>query len=119
VRGVYWGRLADVYDRDSSSGVARLQARDFVVNEGLVSDGRDYSVDVQPIVGSVRVTILHERGTRAYADAYRALDNALVPVAEKSLDVAERPPFSMVPRNAAIVVVFDDLLDRRASRAKA
>jgi hypothetical protein len=118
VRGVFWGRLADVYDSDPETGRARPQAYDLVVGEDLASDGRDFAVEVQPILGKVRVTILHARGSAGYADAYRRLDQGLVPIAEKSLDPAELPPFSMVPRDAAIVVAFDDLLDPATIRAE-
>lgn len=111
IRGVYWGRLADVYDLDPATGRARPQVYDLVVGEDLASDGRDIVVEVQPILGTVRVTILHARGTQAYAEAYQRLELGLVPIAEKSLEPTDLPPFSMVPRNAAIVVVFDDLLD--------
>ena len=54
--------------------------------------------------------MLHELGSDGFAAALARLQ-PLQRVLDKGVGPAELPPFSMVPRNAALVVRFDDLLD--------
>jgi hypothetical protein len=111
VAEVSWGRLADVYALDPDGGEPVLVAEDLVVGPDIVSDDRDFRVDTDPITAIASVTILHSIGSSEFDAARARLEAGLVPVAEKSLDPGELPPFPMVPRDAAIVVRFDDLID--------
>ena len=104
--GVFWGRLVTVRD---SSGTP--QQKEMVVGEDIQSDNIDYLLTSNAVTEETSVTILHAAGTPAYEAALLRLDQNLTPVTDKSLDPDELPPFSLVPRNAAVVVRFNDLLD--------
>jgi hypothetical protein len=104
---IAWGRLVDVRDENDE-----LQNVDYVIGEDIVSNGIDYLLETNAVTAETTVTILHEAGTPAYDTAFRRLDANLIPIQAKSLDPNELPPFSVVPRNAAIVVQFNDLLKR-------
>ncbi len=103
---VFWGRMVNVRD---SSGVT--QNSNMVVGEDIRTDGIDYQLEINPITEETTVTILHLAGSAAYVAAFQRLDANLVPVLDKSLSTDELPPFSLIPRNATIVLKFDDLLD--------
>ena len=101
-----WGRLADVLD---SSGA--LQNTNMVVGEDIHSDSVDFALETSAHTGVVSVRILHPSGTAEYTSAFRRLDQNLTPLQAKGLDPAELPPFTLLPRNAAVVLRFGDLLD--------
>ena len=101
---VSWGRLVDVYAVDPERAEPVLVAEDLVV-------GPEVDVDTDPLTGITSVTVIAPIGTSAFDAAWEELQAGLVPIAEKSLDPRELPPFPTVPRDAAIVVRFDDLLD--------
>lgn len=103
-----WGRLADVYDTDAG-GERRLVARGLVIGEDIQTDAADFELTTQLLTGLVEVTIRHALGTSAFESAYDRLQQHLV-----ELPVASPfglPPYPMLPRDAAIVARFDDLLD--------
>ena len=115
ITGIYWGRLVKVRD-----GLGVLQHSNFVVGEDVVSDLSDFLVDTNPITLETTVTIRHPYTpsllvngveTSAYQRAFARLDRNVGPVDDKSLDPGELPPFTLLPRNAALVVRFGDLLD--------
>lgn len=106
--GASWGRLVDVYDRDAGTGSSRLVARDLVVREDVVTGGL-YEVATNIVSQGTRVTILAPLGTPAFADAYDALQANLPVLPAVGPDAL--PPFPLVPRNAAVVLRFDDLVD--------
>ncbi|MBK7878057.1 MAG: Ig-like domain-containing protein [Planctomycetes bacterium] len=112
----FWGRIVKVRDQ-----LGNLQQSNMVVGEDIVSDGIDYLVETNAITLETTVTILHPYTpstviggveTSAYQRAFDRLDRNLAPVNDKSLDPSELPPFSLVPRNSAIVLKFNDLLDK-------
>ncbi|MCB9914385.1 MAG: Ig-like domain-containing protein [Planctomycetes bacterium] len=107
ILGVYWGRLAAVADVSGE-----VQNRDYVIGENIRTNSI-YDVTTNPITDQTLVTIQALAGTSAYEQAFLALDANLTPVQPKGLDANETGPFSMAPRNATLVVVFDDLLDPR------
>ncbi|MFN0008147.1 MAG: Ig-like domain-containing protein [Planctomycetota bacterium] len=111
VAEVSWGRLADVYAVDAAAGERILVAEDLVVGPDIRSDGRTFEVDTDPITAITTVTVLHAEGTSDFDAAWRRLEGGLVPISEKTLDLGELPPFPSVPRDAAIVVRFDDPID--------
>lgn len=115
IRSVYWGRLAKIRDE-----LGVLQQTDFVIGEDVHSDGSDYLLEINPITEETTVTILHPFTpsaivggieTSPYQRAFRRLDQNLSPISDKSLEPTELPPYSLVPRNAAIVLQFNDLVD--------
>ena len=106
IRQVSWGRLVNVRDLTGA-----LQNTGMVVGDDIRSDNLDYELDVNAITEETTVKILHVAGSAAYLDAFRRLDQNLTPITDKSLDPSALPPFTLVPRNAAMVVRFNDLLD--------
>ena len=115
VINAFWGRLVQVRDQ-----LGVLQQSNMVVGEDIVTDGIDFRVETNAITLVTTVTILHPYTpstivngveTSPYQRAFARLDRNLAPVNDKSLDPTELPPFSLVPRNAAIVLHFNDLLD--------
>lgn len=111
----FWGRLVKVRDQ-----LGVLQQSNMVVGEDIVSDGIDYLVESNSITLETTVTILHPYTpssvingveTSPYQRAFDRLDRNLAPINDKSLEPTELPPFSLVPRNAAMVLQFNDLLD--------
>jgi len=102
-----WGRLVDVYDRDAA-GSSRLVAKNLLVNE-LAGLGSIYLLETNIVTQGTRVTISAPLGSSAFANAYDGLQ-ANLPVLEPAAP-DDLLPFSVVPRNAAIALVFDDLID--------
>lgn len=104
IQGVFWGRLVNIVD---STGT--LQHVDFVVSEGLSNNG-NYEITANPVTEVTTVMIKHPVGSAAYITALAASDDNLIPIQRKSLSVNELPPYSLAPRNSAVVIQFDDLL---------
>ncbi len=106
IRSVMWGRLVDVRDL---TGVTQNQG--MVIGEDIHSDNFDYLLETNAITEATSVTILHDANTPAYIDAFRRLDQNLIVALDKSLNPSTLPPFTLVPRNSAMVIKFDDLID--------
>ncbi|MBK7643374.1 MAG: hypothetical protein IPJ19_10020 [Planctomycetes bacterium] len=109
--GAWYGRLVDVLDETGA-----LQNTNLVVGEEIRTDGVDFAVRVNAHTGRTSVQILHAAQSREYQDAFRRLESNLTPIAAKGLDPAELPPFPLVPRDAAILLRFDDLVDAASLR---
>lgn len=111
LKRVYWGRLVDIEDITGA-----LCSRDYVVGEDILG-GPDYQVRINPVTDRTTIRILRPKllgdGTLnpAFESIFRSLDTNLILVADKSLDqTVETPPYPIIPRNAALVLVFDDLI---------
>jgi Bacterial Ig-like domain len=100
-----WGRLVQVFDYDAATQLRQLVHADFLVGASVASDGVDYEL-VENFAGQSELTILHKRGTGGFKSALLAAEGSTVPVGDPPM-----PPWSMLPRNAAISLRFDDLLD--------
>ncbi len=111
VSGVYWGRLVDVYAPNTTTGLDELLFDDFLIGASVASDGTDFTLARNPTTGVESLTILHPFGTAEFNAAFAQIESGLQLLIDKSLDVQELPPFTAVPRNAAVVVEFDDLID--------
>jgi hypothetical protein len=112
---MYWGRLVDIHDVDAN-GLANPEPvfRDFVIGENAVSDGGNYLLDTNPITQRTRLVILRRRGfpdngTGTFDELLRQAARGLAPVLPRGLNGA--PPFSLVARNSAVVLRFDDCLN--------
>jgi hypothetical protein len=103
--GVFWGRLVDIQD-----AAGTLLFRDFVIGEDIKSDGVDYLLDSNPVTAIETLTILHANGTPEFEAAFRRLESNVTNVIDKSLAANETPPYTMVARNSALVLRFNDLL---------
>src|ERR1043165_8104236 len=114
-RAVYWGRLADIYARDTATNTDTLLFQDFMIGEDVDSDGVDYELTRHPVTGKDNRVILHPFGSPEFSLAFATLEIHLQPFLDKSLASTELPPFTAVPRNGAVVVVLDDLLADRGN----
>ena len=109
---VRWGRLVDLYDVDPVSGEPSTEPvfRDLLVDPAVES-GANLVVRADPVTGKDEVVVLHAVGTPGFAASLDDLENGLQPVMDKGLSATVLPPFTAWPRNAALVLQFDDLLD--------
>lgn len=101
---VEWGRLVDIKDATGATIFSDIVVRDSILSQGV------FSLDVDPISARQTMTIAEVYGTAAFKTA---LDQALhlQSVLSKSLNISELPPFTALPRNAAMLITFNDLLD--------
>ena len=113
---MFWARLVDVHDLDAQ-GRTNLEPafRDFAINENIQSDGTNYRLETNPITQKARLTILRQRsdpdsGFGTFDSLLRFAADGLPAVIPKNDDGTASEPFSFVARNAALVLVFDDLL---------
>jgi hypothetical protein len=97
---IRWGRLVEV--RDAADVMLHPE---FLVAEGISTDLLDYEMTTLPVTGGTVLRILPAPGTPAYDAALAALETGLGFVAAKGPD--SPPPYSMVPRNAAVRLRFN------------
>ncbi|NOT32084.1 MAG: hypothetical protein HOP15_16680 [Planctomycetes bacterium] len=117
---VRWGRLVDVHEVDGSG--KRIEDhvfRDMVIEPFVVTDNTSYVLDRNSVTQRERLTILARKtgvlDTSGFDQLLAAARDALPLVTEKGFSAP--PPFSAVPRNACLVLRFDDCLDDRATSA--
>ena len=114
---MFWGRLVDVHDVDSSGEVnVSPHFRDFVINENVQSDSVNYELNTNPITQKTRLIILRTKGAPdagngTFESLLQSTTMNLPPVAPKNDNGTDPPPFSFVTRNTVLVVRFDDLLN--------
>lgn len=116
ITDIFWGRIVDVYGLDPISSTPTLQFVDYVIGEDVVSNA-DLTLSVNPVTQREIVTIQHATNSTTFRTVLDALDDGVGPTQPKGLGAFELPPFSFVPRNAALVVQFDDLLDHATVNA--
>ncbi len=109
-----WGRLVDVYD-----STFELQRSQLVIGEEIQSDGLDFQLDDGSLTGLPSLTVLHRAGTPEFAAAFARLERGLVELRLRGLEASDLSRIPVVPRNAALVLQFDDLLDEPSVRAGA
>lgn len=111
------GRLVDVYDRqpvpnNPGQFVERLQLTNFLIGEDVTSNGLDYRLDSNPVTGQENLVILYPVGSPAFNQALLDSEQNLTPLLTRGLTGASAtPPFTAVPRNGAVSIQFNDLLD--------
>jgi len=117
IRELQWGRLVDVHDVDADEvpGVEPV-FRNMVVNENRISDGFNYALETNPATQQARLVILRTRGapddgSGTFEDLLDAAVRDLSGILPKNDDGTAAQPFSLIARNATLVVAFDDLLD--------
>lgn len=106
-----WGRLVDVWAPAPITNTMTLYFEDYLIGQGIDSDGVDYLLERNPVTAKQNLTILHTFQTAAFETAFARLDDGLQPFLDKSLDPSELPPFTALPRNAAMRISFNDLLN--------
>jgi len=118
LKAAYWGRMVNVAD---SSG--DIQLKDFVISSLIrdqtvflpsIGDPITYSLKRNAVTDAWTLTIPGAvAGGQRFSEALLNLEQNLTPVFDKGLEPGTQGPFSMVPRNAAMVLQFDDLLEPR------
>lgn len=114
---ITWGRLVDVHalQPDGSVGADPL-LRDLVVNENVQTDVHTFRLEFDAITDRTRLVVLRrpgapDDGSGTFESLLRAATENLPPVLPRADTPEAPPPFSYVPRNAALVLRFGDLLD--------
>jgi hypothetical protein len=120
---VRWGRLVDIYEIDSFGSRVELPVfTDFVVEPSILTQAASYVLDRNPVTQRERLTIqAQKRGvadTSAFDELLAAAVDALPVVAPKNDDGSSAAPFTIVPRNACVVLRFDDCLDDSVTAAQ-
>lgn len=114
------GRLVEVFGFDANAARVPMAAR-FVVRADLVSDHSDYVLETNAATARQDLLILRDVSDTAPGGG-REQFLALLAQAEAGLSPVHDLPFgqsglfSMIPRNAAVVVQFDDLVDAQTVR---
>ncbi len=108
-----WGRLVDVHDVDQGSAQNPLPVlRDVVIGESWITGGSDVRFETIPSSGRGRLTILRPRGApdvgNGTFESILERVTVLGPVLPRSADGDAL--YSVVARNATLVLRFDDLL---------
>jgi hypothetical protein len=107
----HWGRLVDVYDFDALAGSTSLVMRGAVIDPLLAMQSQDHLIEADPIDGSERLVVRYPAGSESFRATLKSALDDVQPIADKSLDPGELPPWSSVPRNAALLLRFNDLID--------
>jgi hypothetical protein len=110
-----WGRLVDVHDVDAAGNPSSAPIyRDLVVHENVRTDG-DYLLDTNPVTQRTRLVVRRSQGvpgaggSATFAELLREAEQGLAPIRPRDEDGPG--VFSLVARNAALVLRFDDLLE--------
>ncbi|MFT7485700.1 MAG: hypothetical protein ACI9F9_001550 [Candidatus Paceibacteria bacterium] len=122
IQGIFWGRLVNVSDTTvvGQDVTHSDQMSNFLIS-GAIRDGHIFLPTVgnpiifrlerNPVTDQFNLTIGAQAGTVGFEEALANLEANLTPIFDKSLDPNEVGPFSMVPRNSAVVIKFSDLLE--------
>ena len=108
---ISWGRLVDVHDVDAAGNAQPIPVlRDAVIHENVLTDVDDYALETNPITHDTRLVIRRPRESAEFQELLR-LATGLAPVLPKKDSGNVGLPVSLVPRNAALLLTFDDLLE--------
>jgi len=107
----FWGRQVDVHDAaPDGSPSAEPCFRDLVVNESFQSVPGLVTLEQHPVTQRTRLVLHAKRGSELFAELLAQALQGFAPLVPKFDDGRSLPPFSLVPRNACLVLRFDDLL---------
>lgn len=112
-----FGRLVEVFGLDDVGNRVPM-ASTYVIQHSLVPDGQTYLLETNPVTTRQSLIILRDvtdtapgGGLAQFLDRMYQAGANLTPIFEAAADGAGL--YSMVPRNATVVVQFDDLIDSR------
>jgi hypothetical protein len=109
---LFWARLVDVHDIDLAGNTNPSPVfRDFTISPDILSDGVDYRLERNPVTQRDKLVILRQKGTPDFRPLLDAATTGLTPIATKDDDGTSPGPFSVLARNACLVVRFNDCLD--------
>jgi hypothetical protein len=110
-----YGRLVEVFGLDGA-GARTHMASDFLIAPEQISDGQNYLVEANPVTAQQVLVILRDvtdtaagGGLQQFYGLLYSMGENLTPIL--AADTTGAGLYSMVPRNAAIVVQFDDVMD--------
>lgn len=107
---VQWGRLVDIVDKDGN----RTDI-DVLVRADLVL-GADYSLATNPVTESETLTVLqYATGSNGFSSLVSAAKSNLPKVTLKGPNSPS--PFTLIPRNAAVRLLFSTLVDDESVNA--
>jgi hypothetical protein len=117
ITAVHWGRLVDIYAPLTVGSEPVLIFRDMLVDPNAASN-TSYTLEAEFFTGIDRLTVqvpfdagASGQPSPAFQQIIGTLQSNLQVMLPKSLDPSELPPFSAVPRNAAVSFTFNDLLN--------
>ena len=120
---ISWGRLVDVHALDAT-GEPTIEPvlREFVINENTLDAPGRWRLETSPLSQKTRLVVLRELGATDRGDGtFQQLvveAAANLPGVRPKSDRPDEPlPFSVVARNATLVLRFDDLLADGPGRA--
>lgn len=109
---VSYGRLVELFGRDSD-GARVPMGSDFVIGQRVSTDATDYTLQTNPVTGQeiliVERDVTTDAGRAQFIELTRSAGNQLDLIQVQDLD--STGVFSLLPRNAALVVTFNDLLN--------
>lgn len=110
-----YGRMVEVFGLDPFNARVPMFS-EFIIASDLVSDGQNYALETNPVTGQQLLTILRDvtdtsnnGGRDQFFNLILQAEQGLSPIHEA--DGQGAGLYSMVPRNSAIVLFFDDLVD--------
>ncbi|MDE0916112.1 MAG: hypothetical protein OSB57_13130, partial [Planctomycetota bacterium] len=110
-----WGRLVDVYGIDND-GSRVLMNENFLIDPSLLSDNFNFVLETSPVTSQQALIILYNvddtsqgGGRSLFYNYLKLAESGLKPVDDTGISGSGL--YSMVPRNATVMVQFDDLLD--------
>lgn len=116
---VQWGRLVDIHEVANGQVVAQPVYTDFVIEPDRLTDGTSYVLDRNPVTQRERLVIQAQKtnvaDSQAFDELLLAASDALPTISAKNDDGSSAPPFTKVPRNATVVLRFNDCLDDDAA----
>ncbi|MCY3003134.1 MAG: Ig-like domain-containing protein [Planctomycetota bacterium] len=120
---VTWGRLVDVYAPLTTGGTPVRLFKDYLIPGDVLTDGQFYTLGRQLGTGVETLTIdapynadvngqpQSDPNADDFLELFDPLAQSLQLLINKSVDPSELPPFTAVPRNAAVAITFNDLID--------
>ena len=110
---VSYGRLVELFGRENGTGARIAMGSNFVVDQTIDTTLDLYTLEVNAVTGQEILIIERDPNDPAeraqFLSIAEGISNSLATIQVR--DLATSGVFSMMPRNAALVLTFDDLLD--------
>ncbi len=115
IASTLWGRLVDVYEETHEPANPalihrRLRMKDLLIDPQVIGQTTDWALLAPPTLGREQLVIKHALQSPQFLQVLQSLAVPEV-VLPKGIGPPELPPFTAVPRNGAVAIQMDDLLD--------
>ena len=111
--GIAFGRLVELFGVENGSGRRIAMGSDFLIDQDISSSTNEYELEINAVTGQEILIIDRDPNDPAERGQFIAIANqvssGLDPIQVR--DLGDPGVYSMLPRNAALVLTFDDLLD--------